>query len=231
MCSSDLLGDSMSEELVSKGITNLADLFEFGNKITANPKSLSGFRSNVNTMKMVKSLETAKTATWDRWLASLNIPMIGHSLGKDIATALKLTPDNMGILCSILITLPKLNLAKLGTEKTASIVKWASNKDNQILCIRLHKAGIRPTALVAAKKISNAPLSEYVICMTGEMVNFGTRKEVGEMLAKLGATIVDDVKKECNLVLVGEAPGSKLEKAQKKGIKIVYSDWLKELGL
>ena len=223
----DLLGDSMATELVSKGITNLADLFEFGNKIAVNPKSLTGFRSNVNTMKMVKSLEIAKTATWDRWLASMNIPMIGHSLGKDIAKALKLTSDNMGILCSLLLTLPKLNLVKLGPEKTASIVKWASNKDNQTLCIRLYKAGIRPTALEASKKSAPEKLNGIKFVMTGEL-SIGTRKVVAEQLTALGAEELSAVSSSCNLLIVGENPGSKLAKAQAKGIKIVDESWVKE---
>jgi DNA ligase (NAD+) len=225
----DNLGDSMAAELVSKKIVNIAELFEFGNKIVAAPKTLNGFRSNVNAMKMVKSLENAKTATWERWIASLNIPFIGHSLGKDIAAALNLSSDDMQNLPKFLKILPSMNLEKLGTVKTAAIIEWVKNKENVELCKRLYLAGVRPTPVPAPKKVAGAALSGLVICMTGEMVNFGTRKEVGVKLEALGAQIVDDVKKECNLLIVGEAPGSKLEKAQKKNVKIVHLDWLEKV--
>ena len=230
----DNLGESMANELVKHKITSLSDLFNFGNKIAANPLMLEKmfiFRSNVNVRKMVKSLETAKTATWDRWIASLNIPMIGHSLGKDIAIALNLSSENMKNFPTMLKILPSMNLAKLGTEKTAAIIKWVNNKDNVLLCTDLYNAGVRPTPIAITNNVSNAPLSGMVICMTGEL-SMGTRKEVGVKLETLGAQIVDDVKSTCNLLVVGDKPGSKLEKAKKKGIKIVDDLWVrKTLGL
>ena len=238
----DNLGESMAEELVSHNINSISDLFLFGNSIVANPLQLEkqftfrsekqfNFRSNVNVRKMVKSLQNAKTATWDRWIASLNIPMIGHSLGKDISKALNLGPENMKNLPNFLKILPSMNLEKLGPEKTAAIVEWVTNKDNVMLCTRLYDAGVRPTPLTAPKVSAGAPLAGIVICMTGEL-SMGTRKEVGVKLEALGAEIVDDVKSNCNLVIVGDKPGSKLAKAQKKGIKIVDDAWVrKTLGL
>ena len=123
-----IAGESMAEELVLHNINSISDLFLFGNSIAANPLQLEkqfNFRSNVNVRKMVKSLQNAKTANWDRWIASLNIPNVGHSLGEDIAKALNLTSEDMKNLPKLLLTLPKLNLDKLGPIKTASIVEWA----------------------------------------------------------------------------------------------------------
>jgi DNA ligase (NAD+) len=56
----------------------------------------------------------------------------------------------------------------------------------------------------------------------------GTRKEVAEKLESLGARALADVRNECNLLIVGEAPGNKLAKAQKKGIKIVDATWVED---
>jgi DNA ligase (NAD+) len=230
----DNLGDSMAEELVSHNINSISDLFFFRNSVAANPLSLEkayNFRSNVNVRKMVLSLETAKTANWDRWIASLNIPNIGHSLGEDIAKALNLGSEDMKNLPALLLTLPKLKLEKLGKVKTAGVIGWAKDKDSVRLCENLYKAGVRPTALVAKKVATGAALAGMVICMTGEL-SMGTRKEVGIKLEALGAQIVDDVKSDCNLVIVGDKPGSKLAKAQKKGVKIVDDAWVrKALGL
>lgn len=157
--------------------------------------------------------------------------MLAILSGEDIAKALNLTSEDMKNLPKLLLTLPKLNLDKLGPIKTASIVEWAQNKDNSLLCERLYTAGVRPTALVVKKVAIGAPLAGIVICMTGEL-SMGTRKEVGVKLEALGAEIVDDVRSSCNLVIVGDQPGSKLEKAQKKGIKIVDDAWVrKTLGL
>jgi DNA ligase (NAD+) len=240
----DNLGASMADELVSFGITNIAELFEFGNLSLNAVASFSnskqndlalasrfkndGFRSGVNTVKLVKSLETAKSATWERWIASLNIPMVGHSLGKDIAIALNLTSDDIGNLPNLLLKLPAMNLDKLGPVKTASIADWANNTNNVTLCARLYNDGVRPTGLTVVKPVAGGLLNDIVFCITGELAH-GTRKEVEAMLTALGATAVSDIKKECNLLIVGEKPGSKLANAQKKNVKIVHEDWLTEV--
>lgn len=238
----DNLGASMSAELVDFDITNIADLFEFGNASLNSAASFSkskqndlalvssfknaGFRSGVNTLKMVKSLEVAKTATWERWIASLNIPMVGHSLGEDISKALNLTSDDMGKLPKLLLTLPALNIEKLGPVKTASIVDWAKNKNNVNLCNRLHAAGVRPTGLVtvptAGKKLEGVDF-----CITGSFAR-GSRPGITADLEKLGAIAHSSVTKDVNLLICGEAAGSKLAKAQKLGINIVGDDWLTE---
>ena len=227
----DNLGDSMAEELVNRGITNLAQLFDFGNAIRESSAifglSRYAFRSNVNTMKMVNSLEKAKTATWDRWIASLGIESVGHTLGKVIATELNLTEDDMEHLPYIFQTkLPMLNIAGLGEVKSKAIADWAKNSNNIELCKNLHDAGIRPTPL-ANPTSGNGVLSGIQFCITGGFA-MGSRPTITTALEKLGAVSHSSVNKKCNLVIVGEGAGSKLEKAKSLGIKTVGEEWLKE---
>lgn len=239
----DNLGDSMAAEIVErKDALDIAQLFVLGNTINgwlsvasdskvAEDLKDSGFRSGVNVIKMARSLEKAKSATWDRWIASLNIPMIGHSLGKDISKALNLTSDDMKNLPKLFLTLPSLNLEKLGTAKTNAIVEWSKIKANVDLCKTLYAEGVRPTPLAAPKQVAGAKLNGIAFCITGTL-SMGSRTEVEEKLVALGAEALSDVRSNCNLVIVGDAPGSKLAKAQKKGIKIVDDAWVrKTLGI
>lgn len=239
----DNLGASMAEELVNHGVESISDLFEFGNTSLLSAASFSkskhndlaliakfkndGFRSGVNTLKMIKSLEQAKTATWDRWIASLNIPMIGHSLGEDIAKILNLTSDDMGNLPKLLLNLPALNLDKLGVVKTASIVDWAKNKSNIDLCSKLYLAGVRPTGLVTVST-AGKKLDGINFCITGSFER-GSRPGITVDLEKLGAVAHNSLTKNVNLLICGEEAGSKLDKAKKLGIKIVDSTWLTEV--
>jgi len=239
----DCLGDSMAIELVEHKIVDIANLFEFGNDIISSQNrnhgypttndlaNTYGFRSGVNILKMVKSLETAKKATWDRWFASLGIENIGHSLGKDIAIALNLTSEDMKSLPKLLLNLPALNLNKLGPVKTGAIIDWAKNASNITLCNRLYNAGVRPSVKNVPVVASGAKLSGIKFVVTGTL-SIGTRKEISAQLVALGAEELSAVSSSCNLLVVGEDAGSKLEKAQKKGIKIVDEKWVKEvLGL
>lgn len=232
----DALGDSMAEELVSHNINDVADLFEFGNDVISSKMTASnlandlGFRSGVNTLKMCKSLEKAKTATWDRFFPVLNIPAIGHSLGKDIAKTLNLTSEDMKNLPKLLLTLPKIGMDKLGEVKMNSIVTWAQNPNNVDLCVRLYNTGIRPASLNVVKNVggNNMKLDGIKFVCTGTLPQ-GSRKEISAKLVALGAEELSSITSACNLLIAGEDCGSKLEKAQAKGIKIVGADWVDEV--
>jgi DNA ligase (NAD+) len=228
----DNLGDSMAAELVESGITSVADLFEFGNKnrnVLASGFKRGGWYSGANVVKMVKSLENAKTATWDRWFPVLGIELVGHSLGKDIAKTLNLTSEDMKNLPSLLLTLPKIGMDKLGEVKMNAIVEWATNQNNVDLCTRLYNAGVRPTSLtVKNNNGGNMKLDGIKFVCTGTLPQ-GSRKEISAQLVKLGAEELSSITSACNLLIAGEDCGSKLEKAQAKGIKIVGADWVDEV--
>ena len=223
----DNLGDSMAAELVSFAITDLAKLFEFSNynlKTTAATFKTAGFKSGANTVKLVKSLQNAKTAKWDRFIASLNIPFIGHSLGKDIAEALNLQPEDMQNLPALLKKAAAMGIAGLGIVKTQSILDWASNPVNVKFCMQLHTAGVRPTSLVKAVAVTGG-LSNVNFCITGSFAR-GSRPGIIEKLEALGAVSHSSVTKNVNLLICGEDAGGKLDKAKKLGIKIVGAEWL-----
>ena len=173
---------------------------------------------------MVKSLETAKKATWERWIASLGIDTIGHTLGKVIAAELALTSDNMANLPQLLSTLTTRNIAGLGPVKSKAIAEWASNPSNVALCTRLYNAGVRPTPLVNPAS-SGGVLSGVQFCITGGFT-LGPRPTITAQLEKLGAVAHSSVNKKCNLVIVGDGAGSKLDKAKSMGIKTVGEEWL-----
>ena len=71
-------------------------------------------------------------------------------------------------------------------------------------------------------------LSGTKFVMTGEL-EMGTRKVVAAQLEALGAEELSAVSSACNLLIVGDKPGSKLQKAQEKGIKIVDEAWVKKI--
>ncbi|MBC7239424.1 MAG: hypothetical protein H5T71_04920, partial [Chloroflexi bacterium] len=73
-----------------------------------------------------------------------------------------------------------------------------------------------------------------VVVFTGELKSF-TRSEASELVESLGGQVVDSVSKKVNLVVVGENPGSKYNKALSLGIPIIreseFLEKLKEAGI
>ena len=63
------------------------------------------------------------------------------------------------------------------------------------------------------------PLFGQKICITGTFQI--SRNEIKDLLEKQGASVVGQVSSGTTMLLAGEDAGSKLEKAQKLGIKVV----------
>jgi DNA ligase (NAD+) len=68
------------------------------------------------------------------------------------------------------------------------------------------------------------------IVVTGTLEHF-KRNEIEEVIEKHGGHATSSVSSKTSFVLVGAEPGSKLAKAEKLGIRIVYEpEFLKMLG-
>jgi DNA ligase (NAD+) len=68
--------------------------------------------------------------------------------------------------------------------------------------------------------LENQKLFNKVICITGTFDI--SRSEIQKILEKQGAIVVNTITKKTNLLIAGEEAGSKLEKATKLNIPIIY---------
>jgi DNA ligase (NAD+) len=231
----DGLGPEMARKLVDTGYArNLGELYQFQNEALVIIRN-TGEESFVNLMrkkgfdvtilKMVKSLEKAKTASWERWIKALCIPMIGNTLGKAIAMKLDLQPTGFEFLVPTgLIPFTTQEVEQFGEAKMAAIRDWCT-EDNHKLCYTLFQLGVRPTAIEKPKVVAGAPLTGTIFCITGEIDE--DRKSLYRKLESLGAIGKSGVSSKVNLLVVLPGAGkSKLTKATELGIKQVGQDWL-----
>jgi DNA ligase (NAD+) len=234
----DGLGPEMATKIVNDGYArDLGELFEFqfealrglatlGAEKFEKSMTKKGF-SGVTFRKMIVSMEKAKTAPWERWIACLGIPMIGRTLGKVLASALNLDGESMYKLPELLASLSAGQVEGIGEVKLDMIQSWAKEARNQEICIVLYKSAIRPTntAPKAAAGDGPKPLTGTAFCITGEFTE--DRGKITEKLVSLGAVSKSGVTSKCNLLIVGEGAGkTKLTKANQLGIKQVGKEWL-----
>ena len=78
------------------------------------------------------------------------------------------------------------------------------------------------------KTLNNTLISNKKIVITGT-ISFMSRDEIKALLEKYDGTAVDSVSKKTDIVIVGDSPGSKYDKALKLGIEIWNEDKLKEV--
>ena len=233
----DGLGPEMAGKLASEGYARtVGELFDFANEAAAHLKTVGedrftkvmakkGFSRTIVTM--LASLEQAKTASWERWIACLGIPMVSKSLGKIIAKQMKLTPDSMATLPTTLREFAKLDIAGMGQKKKELILDWLAIPSNVTMCKQLFDAGVRPKPLtVAVVGSAGTPLAGIAFCVTGEMDGID-RDKLSAMLESLGATKKSGVSKNCTHLIRLTAPGkSKVDAANKLGIPIVDQAWV-----
>jgi DNA ligase (NAD+) len=86
---------------------------------------------------------------------------------------------------------------------------------------RLKKAGLQ--FKIEDDDESSEALKGFTFVLTGTLEKF-TRDEAKDMILKQGGKVTGSVSKNTSYLVVGENPGSKLDKAEKLGVKILGED-------
>jgi DNA ligase (NAD+) len=227
----DNLGPEMATKIVTGGYArDIGELFEFhteamatfGEEAFITKMRKKGFDATLP--RMLRSMEKAKKAPWERWIACLGIPMIGRTLGKVLAAKLKLDAQSMQVLPNLLASLLPGEVEGIGDVKLDMIHTWAKEQRNVEICITLSLNGIQPTNTTVAT-VAGEPLKGVAFCITGEFTE--DRDSIAEKLTRLGGVSKSGVTSKCNLLIVGDSAGkTKLSKATQLGIKQVGKEWL-----
>ena len=109
----------------------------------------------------------------------------------------------------------------IGEVIASEIDSYFRNDDNLALISRLKELGLKMTENVVEAKESYFTGKKVVL--TGSLAHF-ERSEAKKIIESLGGKTVDSVSKNTNIVIAGEAAGSKLIKARELGIEIMNED-------
>ncbi|AKL93968.1 NAD dependent DNA ligase LigA [Clostridium aceticum] len=184
------------------GIKDIADLYQLSYE---NLISLERF-GDKKAKNLLQAIEKSKDCRLDAFVYALGIPNVGRKTATDLANYFKSLEKIMEAQYEELITLPDV-----GGIVAASIVDFF--QDEKILgsIQRLLDKGLHPKYQGEEKEESI--FTEKTVVVTGTLKNY-SRKEIKELLEKLGAKITSSVSKNTDYVLAGEEAGSKLDKAQ-----------------
>ncbi len=169
---------------------------------------------------LLTSIEKAREITLARFIVSLSIPQVGEETAIDLA-------NNFTTLEKIR-AVSKEELEKIngvGDIVGASVHEWFSDKDNSKLVDRLLKQVKIVKAPVSSLKNGKLKGLSFVITGTLSM----SRDEIKDKIRALGGDISESVSAKTSFVIAGESAGSKLDKAQKLGVKILDESGFKKL--
>ncbi|MDI3546868.1 MAG: ligase [Halanaerobiales bacterium] len=117
---------------------------------------------------------------------------------------------------------------EIGPTIAESIVNFFREPHNQEVISKLKKAGVELSAAEDDQKETNQALIDKRFVFTGGLKNY-TRSEAKERVLAAGGKVTSSVSKNTDYVVVGENPGSKLEKARELGITILSESEFTEL--
>ena len=214
----DGFGTKIIDQLVDKGIVSTAaDLFA----LTAEQLEELERMGEKSAKKRIEALERAKSTTLPRFLNALGIPNVGEATARTLV-------DHFGSLEAILEADEESlqQVQDVGPVVAKSIRRFFQEEHNRQVIGRLQSLGVHWPPPVQRRV--DSPLAGKTVVITGTLSSM-SRDEAKARLIAMGAKVAGSVSKKTDLVIVGENPGSKAEKAEKLGIATVEERALIEL--
>lgn len=215
------LGERIVENFYNDGlIKHISDIYKLKDKKdTIINKEGFGEKSYD---KLIESIEKSKNNSFSRVLFGLGIRHLGEKSAKIIARHYKSLDKLMVATYEDL-----LNIDEIGPTIAQAIVGYFSNADNMKIINDLQAAGVSFKD-ETSKSTSNSTFADKTVVITGTLQKY-TREELTSILEDMNANVTNSVSKSTDCLIVGENPGSKLDKAQELGIDIVKEEQLEQL--
>ncbi|WP_227721985.1 NAD-dependent DNA ligase LigA [Yersinia proxima] len=208
----DGMGDKIIEQLVEKQyVENPADLFAL------TPGILTGLdrMGPKSAQNLVAALEKAKQTTFARFLYALGIREVGEATAANLAAHFRNLENLRAADIEALKSVPDV-----GEVVAKHVVNFLSEEHNQKVIEALEKVITWPEPQQIIAEEIDSPFAGKTVVLTGSLTIL-SRDEAKDRLAALGAKVSGSVSKKTDLVIAGEAAGSKLAKARELGITVI----------
>lgn len=169
---------------------------------------------------ILQSIETSKKTTLNRFVHALGIRFIGEQTAKFLA-------DHFLTIEKLMLASEEelLQVPEIGPKVAKSITKWFSDKRLSKEVEDLLKLGVK---ISEAKRSSSGKLSGLSFVITGTLPV--KRDDAKDFIEKNGGKILAGVSSKLDYLVVGDDPGSKLDKAQSLGVKVISWDDLQKMA-
>lgn len=190
------------------GVRRCSDLYFLGKEKL---QTLEGF-GDKKIRNLLKEIEKSKQIPLDRFIFALGIGGIGKVASGDLARRFGSVEALGNATIEQLVEMENIG------EKTASnIVAWFADGENRAELSRFAEAGVKP---FVKQIVSGGPFMGQNVVLTGTLSQF-KRSAAQKLIEEAGGVCQSAVTQKTTLVIAGEAAGSKLEKAQALGVKVI----------
>lgn len=207
------LGEKTARQLVErKLVQDIADLYALS---VEDLKGLDGFAEK-SAVKLHEAIAAAGKPRLERFLYALGIPHVGEHMARVLARS-------FGSLAALreadLEDLQEID--EIGPEIAASVTGFFDQRENRAVLDKLAELGVEVRE--SGTSSGKLPLDGKKFVFTGRLEGY-TRREAEDAVQSLGGRATSSVSGETDYLVVGENPGSKLDEAKKKHIKMLNEE-------
>ena len=205
-------GEVLTRLLVNAGLVrDVADLYSLKLHEVAGLERM-GEKSARN---FLDGVEASKTRDLWRLLYGLGILHVGAGVAKALSRGLANLDDILAASTDQL-----MHCEDIGEVIAQSIVQWQGDSRNRALVEKLRKAGLNFQSELFQARATAGPLAGKTLVLTGTLPGL-KREEATAKIEAAGGKVSGSVSKKTDYVVAGGEAGSKLDKAQKLGVRII----------
>ncbi len=174
-------------------------------------EGLEGF-ADKKISNLLAAIDKSKSVALENFIFALGIGNIGIVTARDLAKRYQ-SIETLSLAPPSELT----QIDEIGDIVAQSIIDYFADEDNLFQLAMFKQAGINP---VYRKSEKGGAFLGLNVVLTGSLAKY-TRSQAQKLIEEGGGNVSSAVTKSVNLVVAGFEAGSKLEKAQKAGIKVI----------
>lgn len=167
----------------------------------------------------IKSIEKSKTVPFPRVLYGIGIRYVGETTAKKLA-------QHFGSIDSLAAATVEqlIEVEDVGERIALSIVDFFGDERNRVFIDKLKHAGVQLAIKASDSETISDKLKGMTVVISGTFSRI-SRDELKELIARHGGRNASSISASTSLLVAGDNMGpSKLEKANRLGIKIIGED-------
>jgi len=223
------MGTKIVEKLIEAGkVKDVADIFTLSRadileSVTKKDRKTEKEPPGKIADNLLSAINTSKSQSLSRLITALGIHGVGEVSAGDLASHF----GNLDSLSKAGVD-DLQQIEGIGPNIAEAIVDWFGRKANQKVLEKLKKAGVNPTFNVQRSTLNDS-LAGLAFVVTGTLPTL-SREGAKEFIESNGGKVTDSVSKKTSYLVLGENPGSKLEKARSLGVKVIGEEELRKLA-
>lgn len=205
----DGLGPKILEKLIEEGlIKDAADLFALRFDDLA---PLERFAEK-SAQNVIDSISSKKEISLEKFIYALGIRHIGSKMADDFA-------KTFGSLTEFLKAgRGEFRMYGVGEEVKKSVIDYLSDQKNVAFIEKMQNLGVKIIAYHSPVLKNKLASKSFVVSGTLETM---TREEAHKKIIQYGGSVHSSITSKTDFLIIGEDPGSKLDRAKKFSTKII----------